>query len=71
MEWYFVGAISSNQSITFSPLILSQFLLLMNTYSPDIYDYILKEYEDSGYKLFYDMFGVLDNNEPLKIFEGD
>ena len=71
MEWYLVEVISSNQSITFSPLILSQFLLLMNTYSPDIYDYILKEYEDSGYKLFYDMFGVLDNNEPLKIFEGD
>ena len=71
MEWYFVGAISSKQSITFNPLILSQFLLLMNTYSPDIYNYILKEYEDSGYKLFYDMFGVLDNNEPLKIFEGD
>ena len=43
----------------------------MNTYSPDIYNYFLKEYEDSGYKLFYDMFGVLDNNEPLKIFEGD
>ncbi len=43
----------------------------MNTYSPDVYDYILKEYEVSGYKLFYDMFGVLDNNEPLKIFEGD
>ena len=43
----------------------------MNTYSPDIYNYILKEYEVSGYKLFYDMFGVLDNNEPLKIFEGD
>ena len=71
MEWYLVGAISSNQSNTFNPLILSQFLLLMNTYSPDIYNYILKEYEDSGYKLFYDMFGVLDNNEPLKIFEGD
>ena len=43
----------------------------MNNYSSDIYDYILKEYEASGYKLFYDMFGVLDNNEPLKIFEGD
>ena len=43
----------------------------MNTYSPDIYNYILKEYEESGYKLFYDMVGVLDNNEPLKIFEGD
>ena len=71
MEWYFVGAISSKQSNINSPLILSQFLLLMNTYSPDIYNYILKEYEDSGYKLFYDMFGVLDNNEPLKIFEGD
>jgi len=71
MEWYLVGAISSKQSITFNPLILSQFLLLMNTYSPDIYNYILKEYEESGYKLFYDMFGVLDNNEPLKIFEGD
>ena len=41
----------------------------MNNYSPDIYDYILKEYEESGYKLFYDMFGVLDNNEPLKILE--
>ena len=71
MGWYFVGAISSNQSNTLNPLILSQFLLLMNTYSPDIYNYILKEYEDSGYKLFYDMFGGLDNNEPLKIFEGD
>ena len=71
MGWYFVGAISSKQSITFNPLILSQFLLLMNTYSPDIYNIILKEYEESGYKLFYDMFGVLDNNEPLKILEGD
>ena len=71
MEWYFVGAISSNQSNTLNPLILSQFLLLMNTYSPDTYNYILKEYEESGYKLFYDMFGVLDNNEPLKILEGD
>ena len=71
MEWYFVGAISSNQSNTLNPLILSQFLLLMNTYSPDLYNIILQEYEDSGYKLFYDMFGVLDNNEPLKIFEGD
>ena len=71
MEWYFVGAISSNQSNTLNPLILSQFLLLMNTYSPDIYNIILKEYEESGYKLFYDMFGVLDNNEPLKILEGD
>ena len=71
MGWYFVGAISSKQSNINSPLILSQFLLLMNTYSPDIYNYILKEYEDSGYKLFYDMFGVLDNNEPLKILEGD
>ena len=71
MEWYLVGVISSKQSITFSPLILSQFLLLMNTYSPDIYNYILKEYEASGYKLFYDMFGVLDNNEPFKVFEGD
>ena len=71
MEWYFVGAISSNQSNTLKPLIRIEFLLLMNNYSPDIYDYILKEYEDSGYKLFYDMFGVLDNNEPLKVFEGD
>ena len=71
MEWYFVGAISSNQSNTLKPLIRIEFLLLMNNYSPDIYDYILKEYEASGYKLFYDMFGVLDNNEPLKIFEGD
>ena len=43
----------------------------MNNYSPDIYDYILKEYEASGYKQFYEMFGVLDNNEPLKVFEGD
>ena len=71
MGWYFVGAISSKQSNINSPLILSQFLLLMNTYSPDLYNIILQEYEDSGYKLFYDMFGVLDNNEPLKIFEGD
>ena len=71
MEWYFVGAISSNQSNTLKPLIRIEFLLLMNNYSPDIYDYILKEYEASGYKLFYDMFGVLDNNEPLKVFEGD
>ena len=71
MEWYFVGAISSKQSNINSPLILSQFLLLMNTYSPELYNIILKEYEESGYKLFYDMFGVLDNNEPLKIFEGD
>ena len=71
MEWYFVGAISSNQSNTLKPLIRIEFLLLMNNYSSDIYDYILKEYEASGYKLFYDMFGVLDNNEPLKIFEGD
>ena len=66
-----MGAISSKQSNTNRPLITTEFLLLMNTYSPDIYDYILKEYEVSGYKLFYDMFGVLDNNEPLKIFEGD
>ena len=43
----------------------------MNTYSPDIYNYILKEYEASGYKQFYEMFGVLDNNEPFKVFEGD
>ena len=71
MEWYLVGAISSNQSNTNRPLIRIEFLLLMNNYSPEIYDYILKEYEASGYKLFYDMFGVLDNNEPLKIFEGD
>ena len=71
MEWYFVGAISSKQSNINSPLILSQFLLLMNTYSHDLYNIILQEYEDSGYKLFYDMFGVLDNNEPLKIFEAD
>ena len=71
MEWYFVGAISSKQSNTNRPLIRIEFLLLMNSYSSDIYDYILKEYEASGYKLFYDMFGVLDNNEPLKIFEGD
>jgi len=66
-----VGAISSKQSNTLKPLIRIEFLLLMNNYSPDIYDYILKEYEASGYKLFYDMFGVLDNNEPLKVFEGD
>ena len=71
MEWYFVGAISSKQSNTLKPLIRIEFLLLMNNYSPDIYDYILKEYEASGYKLFYDMFGVLDNNEPFKVFEGD
>jgi len=66
-----VGAISSNQSIINSPLILSQFLLLMNTYSPDLYNIILQEYEDSGYKLFYDMFGVLDDNEPYKVVRGD
>ena len=71
MEWYLVGAISSNQSIINSPLILSQFLLLMNTYSPDLYNIILQEYEDSGYKLFYDMFGVLDDNEPYKVVRGD
>ena len=71
MEWYFVGAISSNQSITLNPLILIQFLLLMNTYSPELYNIILKEYEDSGYKLFYDMFGVLDDNEPYKVVRGD
>ena len=71
MEWYFVGVISSKQSNTLKPLIRIEFLLLMNNYSPDIYDYILKEYEASGYKLFYDMFGVLDNNEPFKVFEGD
>jgi len=65
-----VGAISSKQSNTLKPLIRIEFLLLMNTYSPDIYDYILKEYEASGYKLFYDMFGVLDNNEPLKDLRG-
>ena len=66
-----MGAISSNQSIINSPLILSQFLLLMNTYSPDLYNIILQEYEDSGYKLFYDMFGVLDDNEPYKVVRGD
>ncbi len=43
----------------------------MNSYSPDLYNIILKEYEESGNKLFYDMFGVLDNNEPLKIVRGD
>ena len=71
MEWYFVGAISSNQSNINSPLILSQFLLLMNTYSPELYNIILQEYEDSGYKLFYDMFGVLNDNEPYKVVRGD
>ncbi len=71
MEWYFVGAISSKQSNINSPLILSQFLLLMNTYSPELYNIILKEYEDSGYKDFYDMFGVLDNTEPYKVVRGD
>ena len=71
MGWYFVGAISSKQSNINSPLILSQFLLLMNTYSPELYNIILKEYEDSGYKLFYDMFGVLDDNEPYKVVRGD
>ena len=71
MGWYFVGAISSKQSNINSPLILSQFLLLMNTYSPDLYNIILQEYEDSGYKLFYDMFGVLDDNEPYKVVRGD
>ena len=71
MGWYFVGAISSKQSNINSPLILSQFLLLMNTYSPDIYNIILKEYEESGYKQFYDMFGVLDNTEPYKVVRGD
>ena len=71
MEWYFVEVISSKQSNINSPLILSQFLLLMNTYSPDLYNIILQEYEDSGYKLFYDMFGVLDDNEPYKVVRGD
>ena len=71
MEWYLVGAISSRQSITFNPLILSQFLLLMNSYSSELYNIILKEYEESGYKLFYDMFGVLDDNEPYKVVRGD
>ena len=71
MGWYFVGAISSKQSNINSPLILSQFLLLMNTYSPDLYNIILQEYEDSGYKLFYDMFGVLNDNEPYKVVRGD
>ena len=71
MGWYFVGAISSKQSNINSPLILSQFLLLMNTYSPDLYNIILQEYEDSGYKQFYDMFGVLDDNEPYKVVRGD
>ena len=71
MEWYFVGAISSNQSNINSPLILSQFLLLMNTYSPELYNIILKEYEESGYKDFYDMFGVLNDNEPYKVVRGD
>ena len=64
-------AISSRQSITFNPLILSQFLLLMNSYSPELYNIILQEYEDSGNKLFYDMFGVLDDNEPYKVVRGD
>ena len=71
MEWYFVGAISSKQSNINSPLILSQFLLLMNTYSPELYNIILKEYEESGYKDFYDMFGVLNNTEPYKVVRGD
>ena len=71
MGWYFVGAISSKQSNINSPLILSQFLLLMNTYSPDLYNIILQEYEDSGYKLFYDMFGVFDNIEPYNVVRGD
>ena len=43
----------------------------MNDYSPDLYNIILQEYEDSGYKLFYDMFGVLDHNEPYKCVRGD
>jgi len=43
----------------------------MNDYSPDLYNIILQEYEDSGYKLFYDMFGVLDGNEPYKCVRGD
>ena len=71
MGWYFVGAISSKQSNINSPLILSQFLLLMNTYSPELYNIILKEYEESGYKQFYDMFGVLDTIEPYKVVRGD
>ena len=71
MEWYFVGAISSKQSNTLKPLIRIEFLLLMNSYSPELYNIILKEYEESGYKLFYDMFGVLDNTEPYKVVRGD
>jgi len=43
----------------------------MNTYSPELYNIILKEYEESGYKQFYDMFGVLDNTEPYKVVRGD
>ena len=43
----------------------------MNTYSPELYNIILEEYEASGNKLFYDMFGVLDNNEPYKVIRGD
>ena len=49
MGWYFVGAISSKQSNTLKPLIRIEFLLLMNNYSPDIYDYILKEYEATNH----------------------
>lgn len=66
-----MGAISSKQSNTNRPLITTEFLLLMNTYSPDLYNIILQEYEDSGNKLFYDMFGVLDDNEPFKVVRGD
>ena len=66
-----MGAISSKQSNTLKPLIRIEFLLLMNTYSPELYNIILKEYEESGYKLFYDMFGVLDNTEPYKVVRGD
>ena len=43
----------------------------MNTYSPELYNIILKDYEEPGYKLFYDMFGVLDNTEPYKVIRGD
>ncbi len=43
----------------------------MNDYSPELYNIILQEYEDSGYKLFYDMFGILDHTEPYKCVRGD
>ena len=50
---------------------LSLIITYMNTYSPDLYNIILEEYEASGNKLFYDMFGVLDDNEPYKVVRGD